>query len=144
MGKVKENSRRKGKYGVTVPAPFKFDMRDQVKEKNIRERKIEKMVMEKEIEESNMIKHQFRHKPIPAAVMVPRYQAIQDANEQRRLRVKHESIQITKEREAPFSFWEREKVRMADKKRAFENQEAPDECRRPTFKANEIPPSCAT
>ena len=41
MGKVKENSRRKGKYGVTVPKPFKFDMRDQVKGKNIREKKVE-------------------------------------------------------------------------------------------------------
>ena len=52
--------------------------------------------MEKQIEEKNMIQHQFRHKPIPAAVLVPRYQAIMDANEQRRMRVKQESLKITK------------------------------------------------
>lgn len=48
-------------------------MRDKVKEKNIRERKVEEMVIEKQMEEKNMIKHQFRSKPIPAAVLVPRY-----------------------------------------------------------------------
>lgn len=46
------------------------------------------MVMEKKIEEENMIKHQFRHKPIPAAVLAPRYQQIMDKNEERRMRVK--------------------------------------------------------
>ena len=56
-------------------------MRDQTKPKTIRERKVEEMVMEKQVEEKNMIQHQFRHKPIPAAVLVPRYQAIMDANE---------------------------------------------------------------
>ena len=91
-----------------------------------------------------MVKHQFRSKPIPAAVLVPRYQAIQDANEQRRMRVKQESIEITRKREAPFSFWEREKARMAKKKEMQENPPVPAECDRPQFKANEIPSSCAT
>ena len=54
------------------------------------------MVMEKKLEEENMLKHTFRHKPIPAAVMIPRYQAIQDKNEERRLRVKQASIEITR------------------------------------------------
>ena len=43
-GKVRSNSQRRGKYGVTVPRPFKFDMRDQTKSKNIREKKVEEMV----------------------------------------------------------------------------------------------------
>lgn len=51
---------------------------------------------------------------------------------------------MTKENEAPFSFWEREKVRMAQKKQMEMNAPVPAECRRPQFKANEIPPSCAT
>ena len=73
MGKMRSNSQRKGRYGITVPKPFRFDMRDQTKPKTIRERKVEEMVMEKQVEEKNMIQHQFRHKPIPAAVLVPRY-----------------------------------------------------------------------
>ena len=95
------------------------------------------MVMEKKMEEENMVKHQFRHKPVPSSVIIPRYQQIMDANEERRLRVKQESIEITKQREAPFSFWEREKVRMAKKK--AQQEEVNVECRRPTFKANRMP-----
>jgi hypothetical protein len=32
---------KKGKYGVTVPSPFGFDMRDKTKTKGIREKKID-------------------------------------------------------------------------------------------------------
>lgn len=32
---------RRGKYGITVPRPFGFDMRDKLKSKTIRERKVE-------------------------------------------------------------------------------------------------------
>lgn len=73
---------------MTVPVPFKFDTREAVKPKTIRERKVEAMVMEKQMEEQSMLTNQFRCKPIPAAVLVPRYQQIQDKNEERRLRVK--------------------------------------------------------
>lgn len=69
------------------------------------------MVMEKKMEEENMIKHQFRHKPIPAAVLIPRYQNIQDKNEERRMRVKQHSLEITKQREKPFSFYQRDKLK---------------------------------
>ena len=72
-----------------MPKPFTFEMRDQAAKKaNTRERKVNEMVMEKKLEEENMIKHQFRHKPVPAAVLIPRYQQIMDKNEERRLRVK--------------------------------------------------------
>ena len=55
---MKEKSLRKGRYGVTVPEPFSFEMRDaQAKKANTRERKVNEMVMEKKIEETNMIKH---------------------------------------------------------------------------------------
>lgn len=75
MHQVREKSLRKGRYGVTVPEPFSFDLRDQQAKKNtIREVKVNEMVMEKKIEVDNMVKHQFRHKPIPAAVLIPRYQ----------------------------------------------------------------------
>jgi hypothetical protein len=36
---------------VTVPKPFAFDIRDKVRPKTIRERKIEQMVEEKQFEE---------------------------------------------------------------------------------------------
>ena len=60
-----------------------------------------------------------------------------DNNEQRRLRVKQQSIEITKQREAPFDFWEREKVRMAKKRDP--NAGLVADCKRPAFKANRMP-----
>ena len=38
---------KKGRYGVTVPKPFGFDIRDKVRPKTIREVKVERMVEEK-------------------------------------------------------------------------------------------------
>jgi len=40
-----------------VPKPFKFDIRDKVRPKTIRERKVDEMVMEKKIEEDNLVKN---------------------------------------------------------------------------------------
>ena len=93
------------------------------------------------MEEDNMLKHTFRHKPIPAAVLIPRYQSIQDRNEERRLRVKQRSIEITKQRENPFKFWEREKINMAKKKAMLEDPSRGlnNDCSRPQFKANRMP-----
>ena len=45
------NGGKKGRYGVTVPKPFGFDIRDKVRPKTIRERKVENMIEEKKFEE---------------------------------------------------------------------------------------------
>lgn len=105
----RRSSMSRGRYQITVPKPFKFDIREKVRPKTIRERKIDEMVAEKKLEEDVLVKHQFRCKPIPADVLIPRYQAILEKNEQRRMQVKKDSIALTKQREAPFSFWERDK-----------------------------------
>lgn len=62
-----------------------------------------------------------------------------DANELRRIETKKNSVQITKMREAPFSFYERDK-----------NKQKPDpeeylayDLKKPGFKANPIPRSCS-
>lgn len=73
-------STKKGKYGVTVPKPFAFDMRDKVKVKTIRERKIDEMVSEIKFAETALVKHQFRSKPVPPEVLIPRYQTIIEAD----------------------------------------------------------------
>lgn len=52
-----EKSNKKGRYGITVPQPFKFDQRETTRPKTIAERKLEKMITEKKIEEENLIKH---------------------------------------------------------------------------------------
>lgn len=63
-------------------------MRDKTKTKTIREKKIDQMIAEKVIEENNLIKYQFRSKPIPTAVMIPRYQSIIEADEARKQQVR--------------------------------------------------------
>jgi Uncharacterised protein family UPF0564 len=108
-------SEKKGRYGVTVPKPFAFDIREKVRPKTIRERKVEIMLEEKRLKEIENCNTAFRSKPIPPEVLKPRFEAINTANEKRRERVKQECLAITKEREQPFSFWEREKDKMMRK-----------------------------
>lgn len=62
-----------------------------------------------------------------------------DANERRRLETIKNSVAITKAREAPFSFYERDKNR---KKLDPEEYLAYD-LRKPAFKANPIPRACS-
>ena len=85
-----ENSggEKKGRYGVTVPKPFAFDIREKTRPKSIREHKVELMLEEKRLEEDEHIKFNFHPKPIPSNVIQPRYEKIMLANEERREKVK--------------------------------------------------------
>jgi hypothetical protein len=57
----------------------------------------------------------------------------------RRMEVKKNSLAITKEREKPFSFYERDKA-----KQALDQEEyLPWDLRKPSFKANPIPRACS-
>lgn len=132
-------SGKKGKYGVTVPKPFTFDQRDKTKKKTIREQKIEEMIAEKRIEEERIIKHQFRSKPIPPEVLIPRYQSIIEANDMRRLEVKKNSSTVTKANERPFSFYERDKQKQSLDPESY----LPYDLKKPAFKANPIPRACS-
>lgn len=97
------------------------------------------MIQEKKIEEENLLKHQFRPKPIPPEVLIPRYKTINEANELRRLETKQNCITITKQREAPFSFYERDK----HKQKIDPEQHLPYDLKKPGFKANPIPRACS-
>ena len=62
-----------------------------------------------------------------------------EANERRRLETKHNSVAITKQREAPFSFYERDK----SKKQLDPEEYLAYDLRKPSFKANPIPRACS-
>jgi len=88
MQHYKKRHSKKGKYGITVPVPFAFDTRDRTRPKSIKERRAE---LEHEEREADLRAHMnkvFRSKPIPPEVLQPRYQAITEANEERRMRIK--------------------------------------------------------
>ena len=97
------------------------------------------MVAEKKIQEEAIIKHQFRSNPIPPEVLIPRYKTIMESNEQRRMEVKKNSMALTKEREKPFSFYERDK----NKKLPDPEEYVPHDLKKPHFKANPIPKACS-
>jgi hypothetical protein len=69
------------------------------------------------------MRYQFRSKPIPPEVLIPKYNNMLEAEQGRRNMVRSQSISITKGREAPFSFWEREKLNMQKKKDAIAEHE---------------------
>jgi len=133
---------RKGKYGVTVPKPFGFDTRDRAKPKTIREHKVDEMVREKKQKEEQAVGYQFRSKPIPPSVLIPRYQSIQEADLARRNAVRSHSMTITAQKEKPFTFWEREKARKEKRKQEIEEHQK-RESFIPEFKANPIPRACS-
>ena len=100
--------------------------------------KLAAMQWEKDIEESNLIHHMFKAKPVPAVVSAPRYDSIIEANQKRREEVKTKSKEITKSKEKPFSFYEKDlKIREEKKKNA--EKRSSEKARVQTFKANPIP-----
>jgi hypothetical protein len=81
-------STKKGRYGVTVPKPFAFDIREKVRPKTIRQNKIDNMIEEKRWEDEQHLHYHFKPKPIPSIVLEPRFEKINTANEERREMVK--------------------------------------------------------
>jgi len=75
---------QKGKYGVTVPKPFGFDVRDKNRPKTIRDTWLENEYKKKQMENDELVKRQFRSKPIPPEVLIPRYNNILEADQTRR------------------------------------------------------------
>lgn len=76
-------------------------------------------------------------------MLEPRYHSINTANERRREKTKQNSLAITKQREAPFSFWERDKQKHMQRSETEVDIGLNIECKRNDFKANPIPKACS-
>lgn len=103
---------------ITVPRPFSFDTRDKVRPKSIRERKVDEMIELKKLEEDRLLGFRFRAKQPPKKVVMPLLQRIVTQNEQRRKEVKENSMKLLKAMERPFSFYERDKLKQQQKRKA--------------------------
>lgn len=123
----------KGKYNITVPVPYEF-LKKTKTQKTIREQKLEEMLKEKEQAIVEVRSYQFKANRIPRTTTEPLYQKIMESNEARRQEVKRLSMAITKEREKPFSFYERDK-----NKPKVSYDELPEAMRQPAFRANVVP-----
>ena len=134
----KRLKKRKETRSITIPKPFKFDTRENIRPKSIRERKVDEMIELKKIEEDNLLGYRFKAKVPSKEVLTPMFNDIMNKNEQRRMEVKTNSMKLLKEKECPFSFNERDK----DKKRP-ESAYINDEFLKPAFKAKEVPKICS-
>lgn len=126
-------------YKVTVPVPFKFDMRERSKSKTIREVKLEEMVDAKKQEEEDAMSFKFRHNAVPTQVLVPKYDSIIKSNQDRREGVKKNSIALTQQREKPFSFYARDKNKQ--ERTALTEKYGNKDLTFGGFKANPVPKS---
>ncbi|OMJ70099.1 hypothetical protein SteCoe_31992 [Stentor coeruleus] len=130
---IKEKDKKqKNTMKFTVPEPFDFDAREKQKAKSIRQTKFEQYINEKIQEEDNHIKYRPKANPVPAEVMIPKYNSLLAAQEARRNEVKQNSKKITKDREKPFEFY----IREMNKPKPEEIKEEPY-----VFKAKVPPPS---
>eukprot|EP00742_Colponemidia_sp_Colp-10_P012236 GILJ01013704.1.p1 GENE.GILJ01013704.1~~GILJ01013704.1.p1 ORF type:complete len:699 (-),score=131.65 GILJ01013704.1:156-2252(-) len=99
---------RERRFRITVPQPFSFENRDQVRHKSISRKKFEEWMAEKKVQEEKASNKYWRANPVPSSVIVPRFQSIMAANEARRIEVKRTSQQRLQQLAAPFSFYLRD------------------------------------
>ena len=112
---------------ITIPKPFNFDERDKQKKKKIA------VPLESPHEENY---EPFRANPIPVSTLLPKYEMIVAKNEARRLEVKQTSYAVTKAREKPFSFYEKDKDKYLNRMNADDKSKIQGK----QFKANPLPP----
>jgi len=126
---------------ITVPQPFKFDKREAVrKTKNtIRQQWLKNHLEEKKQEEDELVNTRFKANPIPLTTTMPLFEQMMEERQRRSEEVKQKSREITKARENPFTFYERDKNFYLEREEARKNN-IPEPLRdiKP-FKANPIP-----
>lgn len=135
--KKSQKSGTASQRSITVPQPFKFDTRDKIRPKSIRERKVDEMIAEKQLAEDRILAFKFRAKRPPKEVSMPLFDKIMNKNEQRRLEVKENSKKIMKSLDRPFSFYERDL-----NKPKTQSEYINEEFQKPSFKANKVPTVC--
>eukprot|EP00826_Nyctotherus_ovalis_P041683 TRINITY_DN4239_c0_g1_i1.p1 TRINITY_DN4239_c0_g1~~TRINITY_DN4239_c0_g1_i1.p1 ORF type:complete len:487 (+),score=183.92 TRINITY_DN4239_c0_g1_i1:1132-2592(+) len=143
-GGKKENKpvlSKKVEMKVTVPQPFKFNKREAVRKtkKTIRQQWLEDNLEGKKHEEDEFVHHTFKANPIPLTTTMPLFNQMMEEQQKRSEEVKQKSREITKAREKPFSFYERDKNFYIEREEARKNN-VPEPLRNvKPFRANPIP-----
>jgi hypothetical protein len=121
------------RYAITIPKAFTFNTRERAKRKPIRQIKLEAMLAEKEEKDMAPCRVRIHAQDVPAEVVIPAFDRIMKEQEDRRKAVHKASLEITKSREKPFSFYYRDLGK--GKKRENDTEMY-------VFKANPIPWEC--
>ena len=105
---------------ITIPKPFNCQSKG-------------KKVLTSISEEENKL---FKANSVPISTTLPKYEMLQTKDEARRIEIKEQSYARTKEREMPFSFYERDKEKYIQRMNADDSSKIIDK----QFKANPLPP----
>jgi hypothetical protein len=122
-------------FKITVPQPPKFENREKNKKTSIRQQKLIEMFNEEKQEEDKYRNYLIKANPIPITTSQPLYEQIVEEQKRHSEEVKALSCEITKAREKPFSFYERDKE-LSAKRAVIDND--PLRHVKP-FKANPVP-----
>jgi hypothetical protein len=91
---------------MTKPTPFSFTQRDAMPKESIESKKFQQYLAELKAKENAEYHHVFHAKPVSAAILAPKYDALMSAQEQRRQEVKAKAQEILMKTQRPFQFSE--------------------------------------
>lgn len=131
----------KHEFKITVPQPPKFEDRERRKkgEVSIRQRRLIEMLNEEKEEEDMYRNYLIKANPVPVTTTQPLYEQLVEEQQRRSEEIKALSRKITKAREKPFSFYERNKNFHAKRAEAAANY-VPEPLREAKpFRANPVP-----
>lgn len=81
-----------------------------------RQRKVQEMIQAKRKQQEDAIAFKFKAKPIPTQVKVPLFNTVMEKNEEKRKIVRQNAKKMTEESAKPFSFYDRDKAKIQEKK----------------------------
>eukprot|EP00698_Gefionella_okellyi_P004553 TRINITY_DN14173_c0_g1_i1.p1 TRINITY_DN14173_c0_g1~~TRINITY_DN14173_c0_g1_i1.p1 ORF type:complete len:514 (-),score=123.66 TRINITY_DN14173_c0_g1_i1:41-1582(-) len=120
---------------VTTPVPFRFEARARSRPKMRSQVRMEEDLAMREAVERAELEKRFKAEPIPPSTLESRLKLLEEQQAQRRADVKARSIEITQQKERPFTFYYRDKQKWLDRL----HKKDPEPEKYPGFKANPIP-----
>ncbi|KAL0209633.1 hypothetical protein RCL1_008471 [Eukaryota sp. TZLM3-RCL] len=127
---------------LTSPRPFSFTNRK-------REQKLSRTLQEyiDQKEEEKVKKHVFKANPVPRSTSRPKFNRLLQEQARRSNEIKQKSLEVTKSKEAPFSFYSRDKSKASSSSSLTYSLYPSIDCippPRPKFTANPVPESSRT
>ncbi|XP_071385991.1 protein FAM161A [Centroberyx affinis] len=141
--KKKDAEQEPWKHRVTVPKPFQMTLREADRRrlgiKTRSEMELENTELRRQLEELTECQRKFRASPVPAHVHLPRYEELQERDEERRRTMRDREEQHRRAVQKPFSFLERERLKKEQKEEQLRHlQPSAQEGAKP-FKAKPVP-----
>ncbi|GLC54736.1 hypothetical protein PLESTB_000900700 [Pleodorina starrii] len=132
-------TRRRLFFKSTVTEPFHFEEREKARPKTIAKVKLEQDLALRRAEEEAARKQRFRARPLPPAVVEPRYERMMLEAEAKRQLTHHQRLEeLASMMEQPFSFYYRDQERREEREALARAAKDPNRFQA-TFRAREVP-----